>query len=107
MAKKDPRIDAYIEKAQQLARPILKHLRKVVHIGSPDVVETIKWSFQHFDAHGSVVASMAAFKQHCAFGFWKGSTRESRRALVFAHGGGEGGCERAKSAALKTSRSTS
>ena len=42
MAKKDPRIDAYIEKAQPFARPILKHLRKVVHIGSPDVVETMK-----------------------------------------------------------------
>jgi uncharacterized protein YdeI (YjbR/CyaY-like superfamily) len=73
MAQKDPRIDAYIEKAAPFARPILKHLRRVVHIGSPDIVETMKWSFPHFDAHGSVVASMAAFKQHCAFGFWKGS----------------------------------
>jgi uncharacterized protein YdeI (YjbR/CyaY-like superfamily) len=73
MAKKDPRIDAYIEKAEPFARPILKHLRKVVHKGSPDVVETMKWSFPHFDAHGGGMASMAAFKQHCAFGLWKGS----------------------------------
>jgi hypothetical protein len=31
MAKKDPRVDAYINKAAKLARPILKRLRKVVH----------------------------------------------------------------------------
>jgi hypothetical protein len=73
MPKKDPRIDAYIEHAQPFARPILKHLRKIVHQGCPDVTETMKWSFPHFDAHGSVMASMAAFKAHCAFGFWKGS----------------------------------
>ena len=73
MGTRDARVDAYIEKAQPFARPILRHLRKIVHEGSPEVVETMKWSFPHFDAHGSMMASMAAFKQHCAFGFWKGS----------------------------------
>ncbi|MEY2565226.1 MAG: hypothetical protein QOH88_3419 [Verrucomicrobiota bacterium] len=72
MATKDPRIDAYIAKAPAFAKPILKHLRKVVHAGCPDVVETIKWSMPHFD-HKGILAGMAAFKQHCAFGFWKGS----------------------------------
>jgi hypothetical protein len=70
MATKDPRIDAYITKSADFAKPILKHLRKVVHDGCPDVVETIKWSMPHFDYKG-VMAGMAAFKQHCAFGFWK------------------------------------
>jgi uncharacterized protein YdeI (YjbR/CyaY-like superfamily) len=72
MATKDPRIDAYISKAPAFAKPILKHLRKVVHAGCPDVEETIKWSMPHFD-HKGILAGMAAFKQHCAFGFWKGS----------------------------------
>jgi len=72
MATKDPRIDAYIAKAPAFAKPILKHLRKVVHAGCPDVEETIKWSMPHFD-HKGILAGMAAFKQHCAFGFWKGS----------------------------------
>jgi uncharacterized protein YdeI (YjbR/CyaY-like superfamily) len=72
MAKKDPRIDAYIEKAAPFAKPILKHLRKVVHKGCPDVEETVKWSMPHFDYKGPL-AGMAAFKAHCAFGFWKGS----------------------------------
>jgi uncharacterized protein YdeI (YjbR/CyaY-like superfamily) len=72
MGKKDPRIDAYIEKAADFAKPILKHLRKVVHAGCPDVEETLKWSMPHFDYKGPL-AGMAAFKAHCAFGFWKGS----------------------------------
>ncbi len=72
MGKKDPRIDAYIEKAADFAKPILRHLRKVIHAGCPDVEETVKWSMPHFDYKGPL-AGMAAFKAHCAFGFWKGS----------------------------------
>ena len=71
MAKKDPRIDAYIAKAPEFARPILKHLRAIVRDGCPDVEETMKWSVPHFDYKGPL-AGMAAFKAHCAFGFWKG-----------------------------------
>jgi uncharacterized protein YdeI (YjbR/CyaY-like superfamily) len=70
MAKKDKRIDAYIAKAQPFARPILKHLRKLVHQACPEVEETIKWGFASFDYKGPF-CSMAAFKQHAVFGFWK------------------------------------
>src|ERR1700759_5403088 len=70
MGKKDPRIDAYIEKAAPFARPILKHLRKIIHAGCPQVEETIKWSMPFFDYKGTM-CHMAAFKEHCAFGFWK------------------------------------
>src|SRR4051794_34358294 len=69
MATKDPRIDAYIAKSADFAKPILNHLRKVVHAGCPSVVETVKWSRPHFD-HKGVMCGMAAFKEHCAFGFW-------------------------------------
>jgi uncharacterized protein YdeI (YjbR/CyaY-like superfamily) len=71
MPTTDPRIDAYIAKSAEFARPILTHIRSLVHAGCPHVVETMKWSFPHFEHHG-VLCSMAAFKQHCAFGFWKG-----------------------------------
>lgn len=70
MARKDPRIDAYIAKAAPFAQPILKHLRKVVHTAAPDVVETVKWSMPHFE-HKGIVCGMAAFKAHCWFRFWK------------------------------------
>ena len=72
MATKDPRVDAYISKSADFAKPILKHLRKAVHAGCPQVQETMKWSMPHFDYKG-VMCGMAAFKEHCAFGFWKES----------------------------------
>lgn len=70
MAKKDPRIDAYIAKAQPFAKPILKHIRKLVHEACPKVEETIKWGMPSFDYKGPYF-SMASFKQHAVFGFWK------------------------------------
>jgi hypothetical protein len=77
MSKKDPRIDAYIDKAQDFAKPILKHLRKLVHSACPQAEETIKWSFPHFDYKGEMMCSMASFKGHCAFTFWKQQLLES------------------------------
>ena len=71
MAKKDPRFDAYIKRAQPFARPILKHLRKLMHRACPDVEETMKWNMPFFERNG-IICFMAAFKEHCAFGFWKG-----------------------------------
>lgn len=71
MGKKDPRIDAYIARSSDFARPILNHIRKLVRAACPEVEETMKWSFPHFDYKG-MLCSMAAFKQHCSFGFWKG-----------------------------------
>ncbi len=65
----DPRVDAYIAKAQPFAQPILMHIRAVVHAACPECVETIKWGFPHFDYHG-IMCAMSSFKAHCAFGFW-------------------------------------
>ena len=72
MGTTDPRVDAYIAKSAPFARPILTHIRKAVHTGCPDVEETMKWRFPHFGYKG-MLCSMASFKAHCAFGFWKGS----------------------------------
>jgi uncharacterized protein YdeI (YjbR/CyaY-like superfamily) len=66
----DPRVDDYIAKSAPFARPILRRIRAAVHAGCPDVEETMKWSFPHFMHHG-ILCSMASFKSHCAFGFWK------------------------------------
>src|ERR1043166_1076921 len=72
MGTNDPRIDAYIAKSADFAKPILNHIRKLVHAACPEVEETMKWSFPHF-MHKGILCSMAAFKNHCAFGFWKGA----------------------------------
>jgi len=70
MEQYDSRVDAYIEKAAPFAKPILSHLRKLVHETSPLLTETMKWGFPFFDYKGSV-CQMAAFKEHIGFGFWK------------------------------------
>jgi hypothetical protein len=71
----DPRVDAYIEKSQPFAKPILLHLRQLVHKACPDISETIKWGFPNFEYKG-LVCNMASFKSHCAFGFWKAGIDE-------------------------------
>jgi uncharacterized protein YdeI (YjbR/CyaY-like superfamily) len=73
VATTDNRIDAYIARSADFAIPLLEHLREVVHQACPQVNETMKWSFPHFEYKGSILCSMASFKQHCAFGFWLGS----------------------------------
>ncbi len=72
----DPFVDAYIDKSKDFAKPVLNHIRALVHEACPDVVETKKWSFPHFDYKG-MLCSMASFKEHCAFGFWKQSLLEA------------------------------
>jgi len=72
MNQTDPHIDAYISKSADFAQPILKHLRQLVHQASPQITETMKWSMPFFEYKGTL-CNMAAFKQHCTFGFWKGA----------------------------------
>ena len=72
MGKRDPRVDAYIDKAAGFAKPILVHLRETVHAACPEADETLKWSMPSFMYAGGILCGMAAFKQHATFGFWKG-----------------------------------
>ena len=72
MPNTDPRVDAYIEKAGDFAKPILIHMRKLVHETCPEAKETIKWGLPTFEYKG-ILAGMAAFKAHATFGFWKHS----------------------------------
>lgn len=76
MGKKDGRVDAYIAKSAKFAQPILRRLRDIVHSACPDVEETIKWKFPNFMYNG-MLCNMAAFKQHCAFGFWHKAIRDA------------------------------
>lgn len=85
MPTRDPRVDDYIAKAPEFARPILTRLRKVVHAACPEVAETIKWRMPSFEYKG-LLCGMAAFKQHATFGFWKhdlvvGSDGKAREAM--------------------------
>lgn len=84
MATTDPRIDAYIAKSAPFAQPILTHLRKLVHKACPQAEEKMKWSMPHFDYKGEMMCSMAAFKQHCSFGFWKAALMKDPALMATA-----------------------
>ncbi|HEY6953302.1 MAG TPA: YdeI/OmpD-associated family protein [Bacteroidota bacterium] len=71
MDRYDPRVDAYIAKSPGFARPVLTHIRALIHRGCPEVEETLKWQFPHFMYKG-ILCGMGAFKEHCTLGFWKG-----------------------------------
>jgi uncharacterized protein YdeI (YjbR/CyaY-like superfamily) len=82
MADMDPRVDAYIEKAAPFAKPVLLKLRKLIFQACPEASETIKWSFPNYEVYGSVFCNMAAFKEHCAFGFWKASLLKDPNGIL-------------------------
>lgn len=79
MGQKDARVDAYIERSA--FAPILQHLRGLVHKTCPQATETIKWGFPHFEYKG-ILCSMASFKQHCSFGFWKAAIMDDPHGVL-------------------------
>src|SRR3546814_12342078 len=95
MGRRDPRVDAYIARSAPFARPILEHVRELVHEACPDVEATIKWGATSFVHAGGILAGMAAFKQHASFGHWQhalvggaAAARDSRKSVAW----GERGC---------------
>jgi hypothetical protein len=80
MSSVDTRIDAYIARSPDFATGILARLRALVHQACPEVVETIKWGMPFFE-HQGPLCFFAAFKQHCAFGFWRHRGREESGAM--------------------------
>lgn len=86
MEQYDSRVDFFIDKAPDFAKPILDYLREVIHETSPLLTETIKWGFPFFEYKG-VVCQMGAFKEHCSFGFWKASLLDNPDgALIIGDG---------------------
>lgn len=86
--KKDRRIDDYISKSEEFAKPILRYIRDIVHKACPEVTETMKWGMPHFDYKG-MMCGIASFKQHCTFGFWKASLMKDKYK-VFVKGENSG-----------------
>jgi uncharacterized protein YdeI (YjbR/CyaY-like superfamily) len=78
---RDKRVDAYIEKSQPFAQPVLNHLRELVHKANPEVEENIKWGMPSFEYKGPYFG-MAAFKKHCVAGFWKSKLLNDPKGLL-------------------------
>ncbi len=80
-------VDEYIAKAPAFAKPILVEIRERVHAACPDVEETVKWRQPSFEYKG-LMCGMAAFKEHCVFGYWKaplvlGAAAEGANAMGY------------------------
>lgn len=60
---------------------LLKKIRSLFHQACPEIEETLKWTFPHFEYRG-IVGSMAAFKNHCSFGFWKASLMKDPQKIL-------------------------
>lgn len=80
--KTDACIDAYIARAQPFARPVLQHLRELVHEACPAIVETLKWSAPAYTLGGKIVCITPGFKAHCALVLWA----KEMRAVLAADG---------------------
>ncbi|MCC3213961.1 YdeI/OmpD-associated family protein [Chryseobacterium sp. X308] len=70
MEKHSAKVDEYIEKSPDFAKPILDYLREIIHEACPDAEEAIKWKFPTFMYKGKILCSITAFKQYCSLGFW-------------------------------------
>jgi uncharacterized protein YdeI (YjbR/CyaY-like superfamily) len=84
------KVHAYIAKARPFAQPIMTHFRGLVHKSCPKVEETIKWSRPFFEYRGVILCFMAAFKEHCSFGFWDPNIRAELRQENIQHNAGMG-----------------
>lgn len=59
-ARRDPRIDAYIDALPAWQRDVCRHVRELVHAADPDVQETIKRTVQpYFVLEGNICALLA------------------------------------------------
>ena len=81
MPARSPQVDAYIAKAAPYAQPILEKIREAFHAAHPEVTESMKWSVPHFEYKG-VLGSMAAFKQHVNWGFWKAKLMADPKGIL-------------------------
>jgi len=55
MEKFDQRVDNYIAKSSDFAKPVLNYIRQVVHKAVPQVIETIKWGMLFLNIGGMFV----------------------------------------------------
>jgi len=82
------KIDAYIDKQADFARPILHILRQWIRESHPAVIEDYKWGGPHFHLGKGLVMGMGGFKHHVSLFFMEGALIEDPYGLL-AQGKGE------------------
>ena len=62
--RKDPRVDAYIDKLPDWQQPICRRVRDLVHEADPEVEETVKRTIQPYFVLDGNVAALQSTKDH-------------------------------------------
>ena len=61
------------------AKPVLKHLRTIIHETCPGVEEDVKWGTPHYSYEGDHLCMMAGFKNHCSFSLYKAEMMKDKK----------------------------
>lgn len=87
----DKKVDTYIAKAEDFAKPILEHLRALVQKACPAVEEHIKRGMPYFYYKSKALCAMPSFKEHCSFGFWRPDLmKDPAKVFILEKGAGMG-----------------
>ena len=78
MTLPNKKVDAYIGKSAEFAKPILNHLRAIILATCPEVEEDIKWGIPHYSYKGDHLCMMAAFSKHCSFNLYKAESMKDQ-----------------------------
>jgi uncharacterized protein YdeI (YjbR/CyaY-like superfamily) len=78
MANYNKKVDDYIAKMADFAKPVLTYLREIIHSTCPGVEEDIKWGTPHYSYKGDHLVMMAGFKQHCSFSLYKAELMKNK-----------------------------
>jgi len=70
MSQYNPKITEIIENAPEFERPVLKHLREIIHKACPEIEERISWSRPHYYYKGKGMLVTDALKERVTFGTW-------------------------------------
>jgi uncharacterized protein YdeI (YjbR/CyaY-like superfamily) len=81
MSKLNPQFDEYIAGSADFAKPILTHLRGLIHETCPEVEEIMKWGLPHFDYKGDMMCILAAYKNHCSFSLYKAELMSDEKLI--------------------------
>ncbi len=83
MSSRNPRVDAFVSRAKQWQGEIRKLRDTLLDCG---LDEDLKWGKPCFAFHGSNVAIIQPFKEHCSLMFFKGALLEDTHGLLRSQG---------------------
>jgi len=83
-------VEAYLASLPEDKRAVLERLRATIRAAAPDATETISYQMPAFKAHGRMLVSYAAFKDHYSLFPMSGEVVEALGDELKAYASGKG-----------------